>query len=524
MVYGLGDTDNYAEVVFSPNGTATLRRAINGAITNVISTSYSGGGRGVWFDAEVEYGEGFTKTQRQRHRDPAAVAGPARWVCRPRHARRDCEIRQGFARVPLQGTAVQGDVHNRPDARVVYERPMVRERRHVQHLFGRGHEPGESWGSGIALRDEGTLQYTLRARMLNPYGGPGNLVGIQFHVGGTGGRLGEVVFSPRGVAQGQSVLRRGESHGRDGAVQRPAQRLVRCARGRRARQDRESLSTASSCSTRVDFSAPSKATRGWSRIGRPANSTTSGTTQFDLPPALGNVRRTVAYGLGTAAPGIRRRHAQRHFASQTDIVATSCGCWNTDIRYRARLLNQFGASGNLVGLVYNYQRSARLDLGDAYPGLYVADYYEVVFAPTGQAFMNKVPPMAGSYRVATATHSGARAIPGSTSSCYGKDRPRPSRSTARLSSIACRRASRARAPWAWSRIGRRRDSTICGLRIGRRVRSSTVRDESRALIRQRDVQGRLSPDASSFQDGDLSQLPAVPDDRHEALAGRQNQL
>jgi hypothetical protein len=43
------------------------------------------------------------------------------------------------------------------------------------------------------------------------------------------------------------------------------------------------------------------------------------------------------------------------------------------------LLNEFGASGNLVGLIYNYQAS----------GLYAGDYFEVVFSPTGVMQLNK---------------------------------------------------------------------------------------------------------------------------------------
>jgi hypothetical protein len=86
-------------------------------------------------------------------------------------------------------------------------------------------------------------------------------------------------------------------------------------------------------------------------------------------------------------------------AGASDIVATACACWETDFAYRARLLNQYGASGNLVGAVYNYQRH----------GLYSGDYYEVVFSPTGQAFLNKV--LNGMrQRVATGTHNVPRNV------------------------------------------------------------------------------------------------------------------
>ncbi len=48
-----------------------------------------------------------------------------------------------------------------------------------------------------------------------------------------------------------------------------------------------------------------------------------------------------------------------------------------DVTYRMKLRNEFGASGNLVGLVYNYQLTG-------------SDYYEAVFSTTGTALLKKV--------------------------------------------------------------------------------------------------------------------------------------
>ena len=63
--------------------------------------------------------------------------------------------------------------------------------------------------------------------------------------------------------------------------------------------------------------------------------------------------------------------------------------------YSARLLNEYGASGNLVGLVYNFQ--------DPF-GLYAGDYFEIVFSPTGIMQLNKF--IQGvRYPVATRTHN-----------------------------------------------------------------------------------------------------------------------
>lgn len=58
-------------------------------------------------------------------------------------------------------------------------------------------------------------------------------------------------------------------------------------------------------------------------------------------------------------------------------------------------INQYVASGNLVGLIYSYQEPIDPAAGD---------YYEVVFAPTRQAYLNKI--VNGvRYRMASATHN-----------------------------------------------------------------------------------------------------------------------
>ena len=68
----------------------------------------------------------------------------------------------------------------------------------------------------------------------------------------------------------------------------------------------------------------------------------------------------------------------------------------TDFVYSARLFNPYGASGNLVGLIFNYQ--------ERFTSLYAGDYYELVFSPTGSAFLNKF--IQGvSYRIETFQHN-----------------------------------------------------------------------------------------------------------------------
>jgi hypothetical protein len=264
-------------------------------------------------------------------------------------------------------------------------------------------------GAETGLQPEQSDAYTFRARMLNPYGGPGNLIGIQFHVGedlNTGGPgRAEVVFSPQGVAR-FNVFYEGTNHtvatapysGRrnvwfDVRLDATFAAATVAVDGVEIFKNVNTFPVAVGDVGLVTHWAPGKFDDVWydnDAIFRPLAATFDGAL-----PAGWRISGTWNTNGGTL---------NDTSATVTDIVATNCACWDTDIAYRARLLNQYGGPGNLVGLVYDYQRpSLSGSAGPTYQGLYAGDYYEVVFAPTGQAFMNKV--LNGvRYRVATGTH------------------------------------------------------------------------------------------------------------------------
>jgi hypothetical protein len=77
-------------------------------------------------------------------------------------------------------------------------------------------------------------------------------------------------------------------------------------------------------------------------------------------------------------------------AGVRDIAEMHSWSRSTDYTLSARMLNPYGASGNRIGLMFGFDVIA-------------GDYYEVVFAPTGQAYLNKF--IQGQLtQVATATH------------------------------------------------------------------------------------------------------------------------
>ena len=228
-----------------------------------------------------------------------------------------------------------------------------------------------------------TRSFTLSARMLNPYRASGNRVGIVFNYVASGSRVeyNEVVFSPTGVAQINRV------------VNRVVQTLATASYdGRSNRWFEVKVELDTAVSVTVDGTtvftdvAANPNTIPTGRVGLITHwapgkfddvSFDHGifqalTENFDagVPPSA------VRVGTWNAAGGVLRNAS----VNQTDLVALGSRL-DTDFVYRARLLNEYGASGNLVGLIYNYQ--------DANSGLEAGDYYEVVFSARGAVMVRK---------------------------------------------------------------------------------------------------------------------------------------
>ncbi len=93
-------------------------------------------------------------------------------------------------------------------------------------------------------------------------------------------------------------------------------------------------------------------------------------------------------------------------AGANDIVQMTWGSGSTDYTLSARMLNPYGASGNRVGLIFNFDALFTTVNGSTTVS---GDYYEVVFATTGEAYLNKF--IQGQLtRVATARHSAGRNV------------------------------------------------------------------------------------------------------------------
>jgi hypothetical protein len=255
--------------------------------------------------------------------------------------------------------------------------------------------------TGVTSGPDKTGSYTVHARMLNPYANSGNLVGLVFDYGGAS--YTEVVFSPLGVAKMNLVT--------NGRVQTLA---TAAYNGRRNVWFDVQLD--STASVWVDGERIFDQVPGAHPNGLPEGGVGLIThwapgkfddVWFDHDFFRNPCSETFASGpVPEVASGTWGVSAGTLNASSVNVSSIALPCRvsgnflgddaGTDFVYGARLFNPYGASGNLVGLVFNYQ--------ERFASLYAGDYYELVFSPTGSAFLNKF--IQGvSYRIATFPHN-----------------------------------------------------------------------------------------------------------------------
>jgi hypothetical protein len=395
VVFEYVDAANYNEAVFAPTGTFAVRQMTNGTSKTVASGTYVGGGQNVWFDVAISRTDSAVQVKAAGNivatvLDLPPVEGDIGFTAHNTTAKFDkfaAAVPFGEQPWRLDFTSDAGgfsaDSGQWSVAGGTFNSSTVQERSVASNgdLF-------------IFVWPEFQTSYMLRARMFNPYKGPGNLMGIYFN------NDAEVLFSPTGVAK-INLTRNGVTETIATATYAGAPKVWFDVRADIGAGDItvavDGVTIFDNVSTGEVFEGhgglvtrwtPGKFDDVWFEnryTFHPLSQT------FDsAPPAAWTVSGTWNTSGGTL---------NNSSLSSSDIVTTACGCWETDFSYRSRLFNQYGNSGNLVGLVYNYQRG-----GPEYGGLYLGDYYEVVFAPTGQAYLNKV--LNGArYRMATGSHS-----------------------------------------------------------------------------------------------------------------------
>jgi hypothetical protein len=398
-VFDFADADNFHEVTISATGIAQLRSRIGGVSRTLSSAAVEAPGANQWVHVTLVRSSGQTTLRidgalvfdnvAQRGLQP----GDAGLIARNTNARFDDLSVRGFGRQdpyrenfndgaanewnPLSGTWSAASKAYTSTAVV----PTAITLSPLQRL----------WDVKRATTD---LAYTFKVRMLNPYGGSGNLVGIAWVRDAA--NYTEAVFSPTGEA-----------------------RLNEIVNGRRS-----TIASAAYLGGQRNTWFEVEVSDDADTAHRPTHIKVNGVPVFDVAPNIragqlslithwspaqfDNVRAAFHF-FSSFADDFDDDNAQSFVPtgtwsardgifSSTAVVQTgrafvqeSAG-WHelADVEFRARMLNRFGSSGNLVGFTYGARGPV---------------YYEAVFGPTGVAHLRKVVKDVA-IPIATARHNG----------------------------------------------------------------------------------------------------------------------
>ena len=394
LVYGYQDSQNYYEVVISATGTVKMRTVMNGVAVDEVPALQSHIPRATWFDVEVRWNRGVASLKINGSNSytgvsqPEFTSGDIGLVTHSAVGRFD----KVFLGVPL-GDQSFLEMFDEPP--FVTFTPLSGQWSVVDGTYRNRAIQATTitlapFHTGVGPGSLGAFEFTFRASMLNPYSNSGNLVGIVFNYAG-GATYSEVVFSPTGIARVNLV--------RNAVVNTLATANYGGSRNVPFQVTLENASNFVSVlvnGVRLFENVPA-ANPSLFPEGGVGLITHWAPGRFDNVEFDRGVFRPCALTFGEPLPsdsvvsgawntngGMLNSTA----VGPSDIVKLDRPCRGnddgedagTDQIYSARLLNEYGASGNLVGLVYNYQPEFTF---------YAGDYFEIVFSPTGTAQINK---------------------------------------------------------------------------------------------------------------------------------------
>lgn len=413
VIYGYQDSQNFYEAVISANGVVQIRNVVNGN-TTVVGSMNAGIPRNQWCEIEVHWQDGLTVVKIDGRALPQVeqsqfVQGLLGLVTHVAVARfdkfslslpfGDQAFLQSFTTAPLLFTEQPGAAWN--VANGVYQSGVGERNVSLAPIHTGGHP-----------NDGQTFEYTFRARVLNPYGASGNLVGLVFNyqLFTDGPHYTEVVINPfgaiklnrfeNGVTSTVATAALGGTFrnvGIEMQLEDGPNHFAVVVQGVRLFEDVNIFDVnpeqfPEGSVGLITHWSPGKFDNAQFDHGffQPCR------IDFDVTPVFHVVSGTWDVSGGT----LNSTGAGASDLANLLCVGNSIGeDAGTNESYTTRLLNQYGASGNLVGLIYNYQ-----DPTAETTRFYGGDYYEVVFSPAGIVQMNKV--IEGvRYTVASATHA-----------------------------------------------------------------------------------------------------------------------
>ncbi len=393
LVYSYVDPSNYSEVAFSATGVAYLRRMFRGEMQTLAAATYAGGGPRVWFVAALTRAgnsvsvsvNGVPVFTEAEQFGGGGQVGLSTYNTTAKFNK--VEITFPFGQQPFTETFSDGIANDffSPEGTFVVSNGTYVDT--AVHKIGTAYPP-----VAFAQGSQGVYSYTVRVRMLNPYGGAGNLVGILFdQLSET--NYHEVVFLPTGFVQIRHV--NGSTIDVVKSVPYPVPRNAWF----QVTMDLGAGVTVNINGNHV-FTEQVPLLTGKPEALALITHWTPGRFddfKFGYDPPVRDVVQTFNSPLGSNEVQSGTWNTQggtlnNVSAGIADIALPGLIGASNDYSFKGRLLNQYGASGNLVGLVFSYRSPE--------------DYFEAVFSPTGQAYLNLV--IEGTrYRLA----SGAHAVP-----------------------------------------------------------------------------------------------------------------
>lgn len=385
IVYQYQDAGNFYEVSFSPTGSVFVRDVSDGVATTVATGTYTGGGQNKWFDAQVEWTaaetivrvngltvvRGIKQDRRTRGRVGVITRQTTARFDRLLATREygDPAFRESFSAGAPSWNVIKG---NWSVVDGVYQNSAV--------------ELGSITLLPIDLGVDNSRQttaFTVRARMLNPYRGSGNRMGFVYNYPGNG--HGEIVFGADGIARVSGIATAPYPGGRN-------QWFDVEFRGSVFLDGHDTIGVSVNGTpvfTDLDVGRLDGAIgliTNWTP-GRFDDVWFSHGGSFVLSETFAN---DFFWSAQRGTWDTQGAVLNNRSAGATDIASMNWG-GSTDYTLSARMLNPYSGPGNRIGLIFNFDRVA-------------GDYYEVVFAPTGQAYFNKF--IQGQLtQVATGTHS-----------------------------------------------------------------------------------------------------------------------
>ena len=383
-VFDFADADNYHEITISATGNAQLRSRIDGVSRTLASATVTAPGANQWVHIALARSNGRTTVRIDGARafdnsiQDGLPLGDAGLIARNTHARfDDIDVRSIGRQDPYREDFGDGAANNWTPlsgtwsaASKAYASTAVIATAITQSPLGR------MWEIAQARAD---LAYTFKVRMLNPYGASGNLVGIAWVRDAA--NYTEAVFSPTGQARLNKVVKGVRTT------------LVSASYLGGTRNTWFEVEVGNDASNPHDVT--------YIKVnGVPVFDVAPNVRQGNLslithwaPGQFDNVRAAARFlspfsenfddGTAPQFASTGTWSAQDDMLNNTAIVAAgralvreSVG-WHelADIELRARMINRFRSSGNLVGFTYGARGPV---------------YYEAVFSPTGVAHLRKV--------------------------------------------------------------------------------------------------------------------------------------